>query len=249
MLKGFYNLSSSMITQNRNLDVVSNNMVNVSTPGFKKDTMTATTFKEQMLARTGNTDRRNVTELNTNSMIVTAEETITNFSQGGFEETGNKLNVGLRKSGFFEIQTQNGNVYTRNGAFITDNEGYLTLPAVGRVMGTSGEPILLDSEEISIDPNGAITDSFGNYIDNIRVVDFENYDQINKNREGHIVGANPVDVEDAGIIQGAVERSNVSMVDEMSIMMRSQRAIQSASQILKMYDRLMEKSTTEVGRV
>lgn len=249
MLKGFYNLSSSMITQNRNLDVVSNNIVNVSTPGFKKDTMTATTFKEQMLARTGNTDRRNVTELNTTSMIVTAEDTITNFAQGGFEETGNKLNVGLRKSGFFEIQTQAGNVYTRNGAFITDNEGYLTLPGVGRVMGTSGEPIVLSTEEISVDPTGAITDGFGNYIDNIRVVDFENYNQINKNLEGHIVGANPVDVAEPGIIQGAVERSNVSMVDEMTIMMRSQRAIQSAAQILKMYDRLMEKSTTEVGRV
>lgn len=248
MLKGFYNLSSSMITQNRNLDVVSNNIVNVSTPGFKKDTMTATTFKEQMLARTGNTDRSDVTELNTNSMIVTAEETITNFSQGGFEDTGDMLNVALRNKGFFEIQTQNGNVYTRNGAFITDNEGYLSLPGVGRVMGKSGEPILLTTENIVIDPAGAITDGEGNYIDDIRVVDFENYDQINKNREGHIVGNNPVDV-DGGVIQGAVERSNVSMVDEMAIMMRSQRAIQSASQILKMYDRLMEKSTTEVGRI
>lgn len=248
MLKGFYNLSSSMITQNRNLDVVSNNIVNVSTPGFKKDTMTATTFKEQMLARTGNTDRRNVTELNTNSMIVTAEETITNFSQGGFEDTGDMLNVALRNKGFFEIQTQNGNVYTRNGAFITDNEGYLTLPGVGRVMGKSGEPIILTTENIVIDAAGSITDGEGNYIDDIRVVDFENYDQINKNREGHIVGNNPVEVE-GGIIQGALERSNVSMVDEMAIMMRSQRAIQSASQILKMYDRLMEKSTTEVGRI
>lgn len=249
MLKGFYNLSSSMITQNRNLDVVSNNIVNVSTPGFKKDTMTSTTFKEQMLVRTGNTDRKNVTELNKTSMIVTAEDTITNFSQGGFEETGNMLNVALSKNGFFEIQTQNGNVYTRNGAFITDNEGYLTLPGVGRVMGTSGEPIVLTTEDISVDPTGSVSDIYGNYIDNIRVVDFQDYAQINKNLEGHIQGANPIDVADPGIIQGAVERSNVFMVDEMTLMMRSQRAIQSASQILKMYDRMMEKSTTEIGRV
>lgn len=249
MLKGFYNLSSSMITQNRNLDVISNNIVNVSTPGFKKDTMTATTFKEQMLARTGNTDRKNTTNLNNTSMIVTAEDTITNFSQGVIEETEDMLNMAITRSGFFEIQTQNGNVYTRNGAFITDEEGYLALPEVGRVIGTSGEPIILQSESISIDPSGSITDSFGNYIDTVKVVDFEDYNQINKNIEGHILGNNPIDVVDPGIIQGAVERSNVSMVDEMSMMMRSQRAIQSASQILKMYDRLMEKSTTEIGRV
>lgn len=248
MVKGFYNLTSSMLTQNRNLDVVSNNIVNVSTPGFKKDTMTSTTFKEQMLARTGNTDRSNITNLNDTSMIVTAQETITDFSQGGFEETGNMLNVALSKDGFFEIQTQKGNVYTRNGAFITDEEGYVSLPGVGRVMGTSGEPIQITTEDVMIDASGAISDANGNYIDSIRVVNFENYNQVNKDVNGNITGGNPVEV-DGGIIQGAVERSNVSMVDEMSLMMRSQRAIQSASQILKMYDKMMEKSTTEIGRV
>lgn len=248
MVKGFYNLTSSMLTQNRNLDVVSNNIVNVSTPGFKKDTMTSITFKEQMLARTGNTDRSNITNLNDTSMIVTAQETITDFSQGGFEETGNMLNVALSKDGFFEIQTQKGNVYTRNGAFITDEEGYVSLPGVGRVIGTSGEPIQITTEDVMIDASGAISDINGNYIDSIRVVNFENYNQVNKDINGNITGGNPVEV-DGGIIQGVVERSNVSMVDEMSLMMRSQRAIQSASQILKMYDKMMEKSTTEIGRV
>ena len=84
MLQGFYNLTSSMLTQGRNLDVVSNNISNVSTPGYKKDTMTATTFREEMLSRTGNTDRSSVTNLNTTSRIVTAQETITDNTQGSF---------------------------------------------------------------------------------------------------------------------------------------------------------------------
>ena len=105
MLQGFYNLTSSMLTQGRNLDVVSNNISNVSTPGYKKDTMTATTYTEEMRSRTGNTDRRSVTNLNTTSSIVTAQETITDYSQGSFEEAGEPLNLALSSSGFFEIQT------------------------------------------------------------------------------------------------------------------------------------------------
>lgn len=248
MLNGFYNLTSSMITQSRNLDVVSNNISNVSTPGYKKDTMTATTFKEEMLTRTGNTDRSKHANLNTTSKMVTAQETITDYTQGSFEETTNPLNVALSRSGFFEIQTQNGSVYTRNGAFITDNEGYLSLPGVGRVMGSSG-PIQLETDNVRIDSAGGIYDSAGNFADTIKVVDFGNYEQLNKNAQGHITtGAQPI-IKDGGIIQNALERSNVSMVKEMTAMMTSQRAIQSASQILKMYDQMMSKSTTEVGRV
>ena len=248
MLQGFYNLTSSMLTQGRNLDVVSNNISNVSTPGYKKDTMTATTFREEMLSRTGNTDRSSVTNLNATSRIVTAQETITDYSQGSFEETGEPLNLALSSSGFFEIQTQTGTTYTRNGAFITDEEGYLSLPGVGRVMGLGGQ-IQLETDDVRIDSAGGIYDSQGNFIDTVRVVDFADYAQLVKNPDGHIAGGGQPVVKDGGIIQNTLERSNVSMMKEMTAMMTSQRAIQSASQILKMYDQMMAKSTTEIGRV
>ena len=248
MHQGFYNLTSSMLTQGRNLDVVSNNISNVSTPGYKKDTMTATTFREEMLSRTGNTDRSSVTNLNTTSRIVTAQETITDYSQGSFEETGEPLNLALSSSGFFEIQTQAGTIYTRNGAFITDEEGYLSLPGVGRVMGLGGQ-IQLETDDVRIDSAGGIYDAQGNFIDTVRVVDFADYAQLVKNPDGHITGGGQPVVKDGGIIQNTLERSNVSMMKEMTAMMTSQRAIQSASQILKMYDQMMAKSTTEIGRV
>ncbi|MGB5823191.1 MAG: flagellar hook-basal body protein [Proteocatella sp.] len=248
MLQGFYNLTSSMITQNRKLDVASNNIANISTPGYKKDTMMATTFKEEMLSRTGNTNRGNSSNLNTTSKIVTAQETITNYGQGAFEETANPLNIALSKNGFFEIETSNGKAYTRNGSFITDEEGYLSLPGEGKVMGTSGA-IFLDTDKVSINSSGEIYDGAGSYIDTIKVVDFANYDQLNKDLAGNITtNSEPMQV-DGGIMQNTLEQSNVLMVEEMTAMMTSQRAIQSASQIIKMYDQMMAKSTTEIGRV
>ena len=60
MFKGFYNLASGVLTQTRNLNVIGNNMANVSTPGFRKDTFTQTTFQDEMIYRIGNTDKSNL---------------------------------------------------------------------------------------------------------------------------------------------------------------------------------------------
>ena len=59
MYQGFYDLASGMITQRRNLNTISNNMVNVQTAGYKKDTMVSTTFKEEMMIRTGKYNKKN----------------------------------------------------------------------------------------------------------------------------------------------------------------------------------------------
>ena len=83
------------------------------------------------------------------------------------------------------------------------------------------------------------------------IVDFEDYNGIQKSkREGLFttVGGQPVPT-DTPIEWKTLERSNVDMVKEMTDMMASQRALQSAAQVLKMYDQLLGKATTEIGRV
>ena len=79
MFQGFYNLASGMITQNRNLDVVSNNITNSLTPGYKKDTMTSSTFQEEMISRTGNLDKSSPQTLNNIAMIRTATGVVTDY--------------------------------------------------------------------------------------------------------------------------------------------------------------------------
>ena len=128
MFQGFYNLASGMLTQNRNLNVVSNNMTNMLTPGYKKDTMLSSTFQEDLMSRTGNLDRSNITGLEDTSMFRSPTFNVTDFSQGAFEPTNQPLDFALEdENGFFQIQTQNDIVYTRNGSFIIDDQGYLAL--------------------------------------------------------------------------------------------------------------------------
>ena len=84
----------------------------------------------------------------------------------------------------------------------------------------------------------------------LRVVDFEDYDQLHKEDYG-VYSTNQAarDVEQPNILWKMLERSNVDMVEEMTSMMTAQRALQSAAQVLKMYDQIMSKAATEVGRL
>lgn len=248
MFQGFYNLASGMLTQNRGLNVVSNNLSNLSTAGYKADIMTSTTFQQEMMYRNGNQERGNQTQVGNLNMIKVPEQTKTNYEQGGFMSTGNKLDFAINGNGFFRVEAANGYVYTRNGAFYIDGENCLALEGVGKVQGIGGE-IYMESDDLLIDGAGGIYSSEGELIDNIQLVDFENYDSLVKGANGAFTTeAEPIDVENPLILNETLEASNANATQEMQNMITTQRSYQSASQVLKMYDQMMAKATTEIAR-
>ncbi len=247
MLQGLYNLASGVLTQNRNLNVISNNIINVSTPGYKADTLVSSTFKDEIQYRSSNQGDGAKIPVGSASKIRTAQETLIDYEQGAFEETGSPLDVAIAAKGFFVIEGSGGNMYTRNGSFILDDDGYLSLPGGGRVMGKNG-PLLLNDDNVSIGSDGSIRGKTGANIGTLRLVDFDTYDGLQRNKAGYFTGGNPIDVQGT-FIHKTVEKSNVSVVSEMTKMMSSQRAIQSAAQVIKIYDQLMQKATNEVGRL
>lgn len=243
MFQGFYDLTSNLITQNRNLNIISNNMSNVSTPGYKMDRMMESTFRDEMLYRY---DQDGKTAVGTVSRMNVADERVTDYTEGGIRETGYPLDVGLTGDGFFVIQTDNGEVYTRNGSFNLDNDGYLILPGMGRVLGTDGRPIQMDTDEIAIDSQGRITTEDGRrYFGTLDVVDFADYAQLTKVTGGVFQAAEaPVAARNTVVTQKFLEDSNVSLAEQMTAMMSSQRVLQGSAQILRMYDQLISRATT-----
>ncbi|MEG0189570.1 MAG: flagellar hook-basal body complex protein [Lachnospiraceae bacterium] len=249
MFRGFYSLTSEMICQNRNLNVISNNMANVSTPGYRSDKFLSSTFKEEMLYRSGNKDKRNQTALGEVAMIRTGREVATDYSMGGFESTEGVLDFALQGKGFFEIQTNNGTVYTRDGSFMIDNDGYLALSGIGRVMGSNG-PIRLGTDDIVVDAQGNIYDQTGQTTyGRIAVVDFADYNQLTKQDNGMFTSGVQGTPVNTPMLWKYIEKANVGVVNEMTSMMSGQRSLQSAAQVLKMYDQLMGKIVSEIGRV
>ncbi len=267
MFHGFYNLASGMLYQNRNLNVISNNMVNVSTPGYKSDKLVSTTFKDEMLYRNGNRDKSNPVEIGSISMIRTARATKTAYDQGTVEETGGNLDFALTKPGFFSIEDSSGNhLYTRNGSFHVDDEGYLCLSSLGRVLGEDGSPIELPTDHITVDQLGNIyevplkglgTDEDGGdsedkepvLLGKLGVVNFADYTQLVKSDNGTFTTTAEAAAANGGVQWKAIERSNIDPINEMTSMISSQRASQSAAQVLKMYDQLMSRIVSDIGRV
>ena len=260
MYQGFYNLVSGMLTQSRNLNVISNNMVNVQTAGYKHDTMVSTTFEEEMLYRTGRRSKNEREDLATTSKITTASQTYVNYEQGSFDPTEGLYDFALSGNGFFCIQTEDGIRYTRNGSFAVDEDGYLVLNDLGRVQSMDGQPIQIDNEDFSVDSSGRIVAQISTPqgteerdYGTLRVVDFADYNGLHREDNG-LFSTNqaPLQVvtgQETNVLWKVLEKSNVDMMEEMTAMMSSQRALQSAAQMLRMYDTLMSKSATDIGKL
>lgn len=251
MFKGFYNLTSGMLTQGRKLDVLANNMTNVSTAGYKMNHYTATTFDEVMYSRIGNKDKSGPEEIGGQSYMLVSSQLYTDYTQGVLEDTGLALNFALEGDGFFAVQDEAGDVsYTRSGDFSMDEEGYLCLPGHGRVLDSGGEAIRLTTDKIKADENGMLYTSYGGYLGQLGVFTFEDNAQLAYNPMGLFTGGGEAQpAQGVKIHWKRLERSNVNLVRQMTEMLTSQRALQSAAQMSKMYDQVMSKAVNDVGRL
>ena len=250
MFKGYYNLTSGMLTQQRNLNVVGNNMTNISTAGFKASRYTSSTFNEVIFSRVGNKDKETYTEIGNQSYIRATSEIVTDFTQGTLEPTGIPLDFAIEGEGFFAIRNEAGETrYTRAGSFSLDNEGYLCYGGFGRVLGYDGEEIPLMTDKITGDNWGRLYTENGMLLGRLGVFTFDEDAQLEYNEEGFFVGAEGQAAEAPNVLWRYLERSNTDMVKEMTEMLSSQRAFQSAAQVSKIYDQLMTKATTEIGRL
>ncbi|WMJ24230.1 flagellar hook-basal body complex protein [Paludicola sp. MB14-C6] len=245
MTRGFYNLSSSMMTQNRMLSAISNNIANVKTPGFKKSKILTKTFDELIINRIDG----NTTPIGKTSMFRTADISATVHSQGTVEQTDRTLDFSITGQGFFAVQNQAGNtVYTRSGSFNVDNEGYLILQGVGRVLGENG-PIRLGTDQVTADERGNIYNEKGTAIGKLALYDFADYKNLLTVGTGLFSGANATKVQNPSIMWKSVEGSNVNIGEELSSSIATQRVLQSVSQAIKMYDSTLGSAVTQIGRI
>jgi len=261
MLKGFYNVTSAMLVHQRNLNVVGNNLTNISTAGFKQDRYTSSTFDDVMFTRVGN-KRKDYTDIGRISYIRATDEIYTDYTQGTMEPTEISLDFGIQGEGFFAVQGENGIIYTRMGTFSLDEEGYLYLNGQGRVLDTQNQPIKMSpqnadgtykypegTDRIDCDSMGRMTDKDGDPIGQLGVFTFEDYGTLEHDQRGMFTGNGAQLMDNPDIWWRHIERSNTDMTQQMTEMITSERALQSAAQIARMYDTVMNRASTDVGRL
>src|SRR4051812_18010794 len=126
-----------MLSSMRRMELVTNNLANAQTVGFKQDRSALSTFDEVMIQQDGTpSSTTNGAQLGQLGMAAVAEEPMIDFTQGALEDTGRDLDMALEGPGFFTVQPPDGSRYTRDGGFTRD--------ALGRLSTTEGH-LLLDT--------------------------------------------------------------------------------------------------------
>lgn len=243
MVRGFYTLTSGMLTQNRMLNTISNNIANSETSGFKTQRLSAKTFGDMVAERCG-ADPAKIGSL---TLGTTVDGAFTDFTPGSLTPTGRPLDFAIAGDGFFGVQTPGGVAYTRNGSFNVDTQGYLTLNGVGRVLGSNGNPIYLGTDNVTSDGMGNLTaDGVG--VGSLGVFQFADNRTLIAAGDGIYQGAGATAAQQPQIVWKSVENSNTDMATEMTRGMEAQRGLQSCSQALKIYDTILDKAT-DIGRI
>jgi len=247
MSRGFYALTSGMLTQQRKIDISGNNIANMNTAGYKREQTVTTSFGSLFLHKYKQ-NGIHAEPLNNVSVIRTALENYTVHSQGTLEETGNITDFAIMGAGFFAVDNNGQLLYTRNGSFNIDEEGYLKLEGAGRVQGEFGE-IYVGSDKFGFSEDGSIIIE-GEAVDRIAVYDFEDYNSLNKYREGLFISdAEPELLDYPVIANKTIERSNINVTEELTGLISSQRALQTAAQALKIYDMTDDKAVSEISKI
>ncbi|QGU95103.1 flagellar basal body rod protein FlgG [Clostridium bovifaecis] len=263
MIRGIYTAVSGLITQEAKQDVISNNLANANTVGYKKDNLMTKKFDDVLIQNydkivNGENFRNVIGSLSMGSKI---DGTYVNFNQGVIEATDKDTDFAIRGNGFFTVARDNGlevqNYYTRNGHFHINNDGYLVndmgdMVLARKINSGAVEPInaVVNGRltKIKCGENGDISlDNVPTY--QIQIMDFEDYSSLKKMEDNLYRGESPIEVTNAKIDQGSLERSNVDVMSEMADMMMTMRTFESSQKVVQSLDETLGKTVNEVGRV
>ena len=238
MLTGFYTAGSGILNQQRNVNLIGNNIANNQTAGYRTQRMVTTTYEHNFLTRLENGVYHRIGE---GDPAIYTEEVETIFDESYLKETENPYDMALVGRGYFNIAGNNNTYLTRNGNFNIDAEGYLVLEGIGRVQGRNGD-LRVGGADYTITPHGLVYDNEGVFVDRLLVTAPAEGTEIRKFDNGMFVAGNTEDIDAPTVYQNHLEQSNVDMNEEYTGLIEAQRALQACASALKMVDKINEKA-------
>lgn len=267
-IKGLYTAVSGSMAQNLRLETVANNLANVNTPGFKKDTQI---FREYLTANEKPPGVIQVPKVPASvesfydmqggdKSYVDSAGSYSDFSQGGLKSTGNALDLAIDGKGFFEVASPRGVRFTRNGSFSIDGQGQL-VNKEGWPILKKAEPGLAPDQRVIKIPVGTRLDisdagevsADGELLGQISLVEVSDLDSLHKegaSAYGLKPNMNPqiTNVQRPNLKQGFVESSNVNVVQEMTDMISATRLFESTQKAIQAYDSMADKLVNVVPK-
>jgi len=264
MIRGLYTSGWSMLANSKKLDVITNNMANVNTTAFKKDTVVFESFPALLTKRINDTKSPSNPSADIGTMQLGSDvgELFTYYTQGQLSQTGSKFDLAINddNSGeaaspaFFTIGVMDPKdnalkeFYTKDGSFVLNSNNQLVTKDGDSVMGQSG-PITLASGEFSVSEQGEISQN-GALVDKLKIAQFSDAKQLRKYGD-NLIQNNGSEVADfkGTVLQGYTEQSNVNVVSEMVDMITVMRAYEANQKVLQAQDDTLQKAVNDVGVV
>ena len=266
MVKGLYTAHMGMVNEMKRLDILTNNLANSNTTGYKKEGTTCRTFADEMAYRLKDSSYNyQPKQLGEITYGVHLGQVYTDYKSGSFRVTDAPADFAIDGDGFFAIaftnkQGETSVKYTRDGSFTVNTEGYLVTKDGDYVLNQTGAMNGDPGEEnfIRIDPNAEFkVNQLGYIIQNDQIVatlgmvDIDNYDYLEKygeNLYNLLDGGNRIPA-DCKVEQGVLETSNVNVINEMVNMITIQRAYEAGQKVITSIDSTLDRAVNTIGKV
>ena len=256
MSGGIYMAASGALAYEKRLQLISNNLANANTVGYKMDRGQFQSIDPADLPPALSPAS---SELNTSQAqsFWFQFNSYTDFTHGSLKNTGNDFDLALAGDGFFCVQKPDGVHYTRKGNFTLNAEGVLVTGNGYPVVGDGGEIEVKGSEnphrfkKFTVDEEGNVSVD-GKQVGSLRIVKFPEPDKLIKMGDTLFKAAEnsppPVKAEDFKVSQGFVELSNVDVVKMMTEMIEVLRGYESYQKVIRTADEASSRSINEVGK-
>ena len=255
MYRGLYTAYTGMRVQQDVMNVVSNNLANIDTTGFKKDKLGIRSFKDVLAIKQNDPDLASRNRIGRMNLGVTSSVAYTSFEQGPLKNTERKTDIALEGKGMFVVGKRQADgtfkeYFTRDGGLAVNQLGQLMTKNGEYVLGENGI-ITAPHGRFHISQNGNVYSEQNELLDRIRLVSFTDFSELRKVGDNLYTATERAEQKafDGVVEQGFLETSNVNTVQEMVEMISVMRAYESNQKVLTTFDSTMEKAANEVGRV
>ena len=255
MFRGLYTAYTGMRTQQQKMDAISNNLANVDTAGYKKDTMVQNSFKEILTYKIKDPELPNSQNIGKMSLGVHVSQVYTDFVQGSLKQTNERNNLAIQGTGFIKVGqlTEEGNMdikYTRDGSLNLNQEGALVTSDGLFVLGGEETPITLAVGDYRVNEDGRIYQN-EDLMGQLQITDFDDLQTLRKEGSS-LYKTTDASVEkefEGSVQQGFIESSNANSIQEMVDMIATSRTYEANQKIIQTYDATMDKVVNNVGTV
>lgn len=251
MIKGLYSAVSAMIMNATRQQVLSHNIANVQTPGFKQILTTAQGFMQNQAVYTnGNLQASPVNYLGTLGLGSQIGQEFIDYGQGSMQSTSNPLDFALQGNGFFTVKTPDGNRYTRDGRFLRDADNTLVTVDGFQVLDDAGQAITLPDGDVSATQDGAISVN-GTAVATLGIGVFAKPETELQHTEGNLFTgpAASTGKEVPQVVQGYLETSNANVSQLMTQLVEVGRSYEAAQKLVQSQDELLGKTIASLGRI